>query len=776
MKKFLTIMVLLLLCTNTFAALTYGPTYYRNNFQYQENSTRNPIYLFLDEMDTLTSGGLIYQFTPTTEPATPAEGMSYYDDVAKAVKLYTGAAFVALGTTANGTSLDGSYDLGSGITVDGDAVTLTVTDNANNAALSIAQNDATNDPDGLLITMATDSDGIALHINGVTASTDISADNWSVSTAGVFTYANAETIDNATDDKFEFNSNDKEDFTLDLSGTNIVGFASDTDAVTLEFNALDAFTGVGSITFDAAAATITTATSGDAQDLTVSVTGAHDSSLILTSAGTSTTDATQLLATVGSIKINSADNLDIDAADNITIDTAGGALTTTVTGGDYTVDITDKSYKLDSGEADADAIWLCATDAAGGINIDCGTGTLDIDVAGAINMTNSTAVDITIDSTAGSVNITGTQEAADAIAILADGTAGGITVGFGTGNMVVTGTGASADFTLDADLISIDGTGTSNITCTNGAGEDFTISTAGAADHSLIITTTGTAADSLQITTTAGGMDITNGGASGEDLDIDGVLSAVTINSDEATTDAIDISATLGGITMTSTAVASSWTHTSTGTADDLTISVAGATNSSLILASSGTGEDALSLLASGTSASAASILIDTADGGIVMTADGSIKGDITIDAADDITITAVGKVTMNLGAEASTYQGNFLPATVKKQTITTSSLSTAHCGYCNQVAVDAQTITLPAAVAGVEFWIMCTAADGVALVTIELDNSDKFIGAGLTPADGEAILLTQATQNYGDYIKVSAHTDGWIITEMVGTWAEASP
>ena len=62
------------------------------------------------------------------------------------------------------------------------------------------------------------------------------------------------------------------------------------------------------------------------------------------------------------------------------------------------------------------------------------------------------------------------------------------------------------------------------------------------------------------------------------------------------------------------------------------------------------------------------------------------------------------------------------------------------------------------------------------ALVTIELDNADKFIGAGLTPDDGEALLLTKATQNIGDYIKVAAHTDGWIITELVGTWAEASP
>ena len=193
-------------------------------------------------------------------------------------------------------------------------------------------------------------------------------------------------------------------------------------------------------------------------------------------------------------------------------------------------------------------------------------------------------------------------------------------------------------------------------------------------------------------------------------------------------------------------------------------------------MTSAGTGEDALSLLATGTSASAASILIDTADGGIVMTADGAAKGDITIDAADDVTITAVGKVTMNLGAEASTYQGNLLHAGQLIKTVTTGSLSTADCGYVCQVAVDAQTITLPTAVAGVEFWIMNTAADDASILTVDCAGTDKFIGGGITPADGEAIELTKIGSNYGDYIKVAAHVDGWILTEVVGVWVESAP
>ena len=238
--------------------------------------------------------------------------------------------------------------------------------------------------------------------------------------------------------------------------------------------------------------------------------------------------------------------------------------------------------------------------------------------------------------------------------------------------------------------------------------------------------------------------------------------------------------------TITWASQASTSTLTSNSGAEDLTISLAGATDSSLILQSAGTGADALSLISSAASISAVSadnitlaaaddITADTTDGGIVLTAAGAANGDISLISADDVIVTAAGAFTLSM-VDVGTFQGSFLPLTITKQTVTTGSLSTADCGYVNQVAVDSQTITLPATVAGVEFTIQCTAADGAALVTVELDNSDKFIGAGLTPADGEALLLTKATQNIGDYIKVSAHTDGWIITELVGTWAEASP
>lgn len=169
-------------------------------------------------------------------------------------------------------------------------------------------------------------------------------------------------------------------------------------------------------------------------------------------------------------------------------------------------------------------------------------------------------------------------------------------------------------------------------------------------------------------------------------------------------------------------------------------------------------------------------IQIETSDGGIHLNADGGTNGNIDIDAASVLTLTGAGGVVMELGTGASTWQGNLLPATVVKQTLTTGAVTSADCGFVNQISADAQTITLPATVTGLAYTFMCIAVDGSALLTIELDGADKFVGAGFATDDGEAMTLPLATQNYGDYIKVIAHTDGWIITEVVGTWAEATP
>ena len=221
---------------------------------------------------------------------------------------------------------------------------------------------------------------------------------------------------------------------------------------------------------------------------------------------------------------------------------------------------------------------------------------------------------------------------------------------------------------------------------------------------------------------------------------------------------------------MSSTAVASAWTHLSTGAADDLTLSLTGATNSSLILSSAGTGEDALSILATGTSASANSILVDTADGGITLTADGSAKGDITVDAADDVAIIALGKTTVN---------GAFYHSGVITETISANDTMDTVADVGTLIAVDtaAVVILLPAVATGLDYWVMNTGAAGTE-IHVDVNGNDKVLGGcGFTALDdGDRLTNTGVTATTGDYVRLRyGSAVGWYIVEMSGIWADGS-
>ncbi|MCR4313929.1 MAG: hypothetical protein NUV84_01640, partial [Candidatus Uhrbacteria bacterium] len=306
------------------------------------------------------------------------------------------------------------------------------------------------------------------------------------------------------------------------------------------------------------------------QDLTLALTGAFNSSVVISSTGTAA-DAMQLTTTAGGLDIS------------VTGDAAGEDLDITTVGAATEMRLTSASTEVDA---------------------------------------------INLNASAGGITLTGALASADAININASNAAGGIDVDFGTGNMVITGTGVSADFTLDADLGSLDFTGTSNVTLTsNLAAEDFTVALAGATNSSLILSSAGTAADAMQITTTAGGLDISvTGDAAGEDLDITTVGDATEMRLTSASNQAdaillnasnaaggIDINFGTGNLDIDGTGVSadltidvdlfsidgtgtSNVTLTSNLAAEDFTIALAGATNSSLILSSTGTDADAMQI------------------------------------------------------------------------------------------------------------------------------------------------------------------------------------
>jgi hypothetical protein len=421
--------------------------------------------------------------------------------------------------------------------------------------------------------------------------------------------------------------------TITVSGDGGATFGDDTESL--------AYDGSGNLDLDAVAldmdmtATSDIALNGSNQTLQIGVGGGGTNKLTLLSAGTGA-NALRFQATAGGLDIDTAGAVAIDSV-GLSIDSAGVAanITSTTDGDaeDFTIALagaTDSSLILSSTGTGADALQLFSS--AGGIDITANGGPgedLDIHSVGSVNISSEEAV---------------------ANAIYLNAAPGGIDIDAGS---------------LDIDITG----GVTNITSTtDGAAEDLTIALAGATDSSLVLSSTGTGADALQITTTAGGIDISaTGNAAGEDIDISsaasvnvtatedaanaiylrangGTSETIKIHSDqgtgagsiELTSDAggIDVNAA-GAITIDSVGlsidnagVAANITSTTDGDAEDFTIALAGATDSSLVLSSTGTGADALQ--------------ISTSAGGIDITATGNAAGeDIDISSAASINLTA---------------------------------------------------------------------------------------------------------------------------------------
>lgn len=122
---------------------------------------------------------------------------------------------------------------------------------------------------------------------------------------------------------------------------------------------------------------------------------------------------------------------------------AGGA----VGAGDVDITSTNDGVNISAGHADAAAITIAATNAAGGITATSGTAGVLVDTTGHISLdSTSTTVasnlsgvgaagfDMTIQQTAGSVNVIGGEAATDAVNVKASNAAGGINIEAGDGS------------------------------------------------------------------------------------------------------------------------------------------------------------------------------------------------------------------------------------------------------------------------------------------------------------------------------------------------------
>lgn len=255
--------------------------------------------------------------------------------------------------------------------------------------------------------------------------------------------------------------------------------------------------------------------------------------------------ATGAAAHVIAIGSASAGAVTVDTAAGISLDGATASNFTVTGAADLTVSTTLGSLNLLAGEADAAAVRINASDAAGGIDVDAGTagiaidttGALSIDSAGTTNLTATGAFDVTVETTAGSLNLLAGEAAVNAVRINASNAAGGIDVDAGTGGITIDTTGA----------LSIDSAGTTNLTATGAF--DLTVQTTGG---SLILSASEDAADAVQLLSTAGGIDILATGAAAQDIDIVNTGGSVNITATESISSAIVINASgaAGGVTI----------------------------------------------------------------------------------------------------------------------------------------------------------------------------------------------------------------------------------
>jgi len=172
----------------------------------------------------------------------------------------------------------------------------------------------------------------------------------------------------------------------------------------------------------------------------------------------------------------------------------------------------------------------------GGVTIDS-SGVMSLDAAGAVNLTTTGAFDIAINSTAGSVILTGAEGAVDAIQLNATTAGGGIDINAGTGGVTVDTTAA----------ISLDSATASNFTVTGAA--DLTLQSSAGAVNVI----SGEAnADSINVTS-AGGMNIVATGAAAKDTVITNTSGSITLSAGESVIDALNLTAggAASGINLT---------------------------------------------------------------------------------------------------------------------------------------------------------------------------------------------------------------------------------
>lgn len=408
---------------------------------------------------------------------------------------------------------------------------------------------------------------------------------------------------------------------------------------------------------------------------------------------------------------------------------------------------------------------LAAPPAIGGTTPAAGTftdltadGTLDLDttVAGHILVTG--AADFSLGSTAGSINISGGEAAADAINI--DAASGGLDVDVALLLSLTSSRNNANAIELVASAGGID------ISATGTAGEDIDILATGS---SVNITATENVADSIVISSTNGGIDITAAGAAaGEDIDITATGSSINLTATENAALAIFLHAN-GGTSETIQLRADQGTG-----ADSIQLlsDVGGvlvttgldAANSIYLHANAGTSETVKIHADQGTGAASINVLSDV--GGITLQAGLSTADAINIVASGaaggiDIDAGTNGVIIDSTGPASIDVSGasNFTVATGDLSLIATlSSVNIT----ANEDAADAVVIT--SAAGGID--VLATGAAGQ---DIDIVNTGGSVNITATENVAEAIYI-RANGGTSETIRLHADQGTGVASVNIGS------
>ncbi len=441
-----------------------------------------------------------------------------------------------------------------------------------------------------------------------------------------------------------------------------------------------------------------------------------------------------ITATGSSVKLSSTES----AADSITITSTAGGIDILATGAaageDIDIVATGSSVNIQATESDVNAITINASDAAGGINVDAGTngfildttGAISLDAAAASNFTATGAFDVTVSSTAGSINISGGEAAADAINI--DAAAGGLDVDVALQMNLNSAQAAATAVRIIASAV------TGGIDIDSGSG-GITIDSTGvlSLDSAGLINLTATGAFDININSTAGSVVIEGAEAAADAIRLSASNAAGGIDIDAGSTGvAID---TTGAISLDS-ATASNFTVT--GSADLTLASSAGAVN----ITSGEANADSLNMTSGGgfslvaTGAAAKDVIITSTSGSMTLSAGESIT--------DAMNFTAGGAASgINLTAGTNGIllsSGQKVKVTAVAAAVTPYALLGTDFFVACDVTGGILTITLPAAPATGRYVIISDSVGQSGANTLTIDGNTKNISLAGTAAGTKTI------------------------------------